>query len=174
MAEIQDYQYTDNNGKQWILYVRSDGTIYDENWKIKPHYIRHDEYVIVRVGRIYRPQVHRLVALTMIDNIYNHKYVDHINQCRKDTRMENLRWVNCTQNNLNFSISGRNKSGVKGVYKSENGKKWLACISDKRKTIHLGTFDNINKAKIAYETKSVELFNAHNKSTNENSTINLT
>ena len=44
--------------------------------------------------------IHKLVAKTFIKN-NDKKYVDHINRIRNDNRLENLRWVTCSENNKN-------------------------------------------------------------------------
>lgn len=44
---------------------------------------------------------HRVIACQWIDNPNNYKYVDHINRKRKDNRIENLRFVSASENNLN-------------------------------------------------------------------------
>ena len=49
-------------------------------------------------GKSKRFQVHRLVALTFIPNIENKPYIDHIDGCRINNKLENLRWVTHKEN----------------------------------------------------------------------------
>lgn len=46
-------------------------------------------------------QIHRLVAMSFIENPNGKPQVDHINTIRTDNRVENLRWVTYRENNLN-------------------------------------------------------------------------
>lgn len=46
-------------------------------------------------------QIHRLVAKSFIANPYNLPQVDHINRVRDDNRVDNLRWVTRSENQLN-------------------------------------------------------------------------
>ena len=64
--------------------------------------------------------LHRLLALTFIDNPNNHKFVDHINRIRDDNRLENLRWVNRCENNQNREKTCNNKSGHKHIYPQDS------------------------------------------------------
>ena len=74
---------------------------------IQPHQ-RQDAYVYIHLsvnGREYYPKFHRLLAKQFIpnDDPENKIFVDHINHCRNDNRLENLRWVTASQNNANVS-----------------------------------------------------------------------
>ena len=51
--------------------------------------------------------VHRLVAILFIPNEKNKPQIDHINTIRTDNRVENLRWVTQSENNLNPITSKR-------------------------------------------------------------------
>ena len=48
--------------------------------------------------------VHRLVAQTFLQPVEGAIYVDHINRNKEDNRLENLRYVTMSQNNLNSSM----------------------------------------------------------------------
>ena len=50
--------------------------------------------------KLYTRLVHRLVALSFIDNKTNCKCVDHINRIRTDNNVTNLRWVDINENLL--------------------------------------------------------------------------
>jgi len=49
------------------------------------------------------------------------------------------------------------KSQLKGVYWNISVKKWVASITVNYKFIHIGYFDNIRDAAIAYNAKAREL-----------------
>lgn len=49
-------------------------------------------------GKQKRMRVHRMVALTFIDNPDNKPYVNHINGNRSDNNVENLEWVTPSEN----------------------------------------------------------------------------
>lgn len=60
-------------------------------------------------NKIKKRLVHRLVALTFLDNHRQCKEVDHINGVRNDNRVENLRW--CTRKeNCNYPLYRENSS----------------------------------------------------------------
>ncbi|KAA6355140.1 MAG: hypothetical protein EZS28_049333 [Streblomastix strix] len=61
-----------------------------------------DGYVQVRLNQ-HTYKLHRLVALQFIpnDDPENKIQVDHRNHNRSDNSLTNLRWVTCSQNNLN-------------------------------------------------------------------------
>tara|TARA_R110002074_G_scaffold282319_1_gene453879 strand:+ start:79 stop:567 length:489 start_codon:yes stop_codon:yes gene_type:complete len=54
--------------------------------------------------------IHRLIALHYIPNPNNKPEVDHINRIRTDNRIENLRWVNRSEQSLNRILPPSNTS----------------------------------------------------------------
>ena len=62
-------------------------------------------------------KIHRLVALHYISNPNNLPQVDHINRIRTDNRIENLRWVSVSENNINKDVYKKNKLGLKNISK---------------------------------------------------------
>lgn len=64
-------------------------------------------------GKQKRMRVHRMVALTFIDNPDNKPYVNHINGNRSDNNVENLEWVTPSENTQHAVDTGLFKSGRK-------------------------------------------------------------
>ena len=127
---------------------------------LKPMMIK-GGYFIVTLCKHGKPKqflVHRLVALTFLDNLENKLFVDHINNIQTDNRLENLRMVTSTENNQNASISKRNTSGIKGVSFQKNANKWKAQITINGKATYIGNFENIEGAKQARQKKALEMF----------------
>lgn len=81
---------------------------------------------------------------------------DHHNRNKLDNRKENL--IKCTQqeNAQNCSLGKNNKSGIIGVYWSNQNKKWMAQITINGKTIHISSHNNKDdaiKARLQAEVK---------------------
>lgn len=68
--------------------------------------------------------------------------IDHINGIRDDNRIENLRVVNQTVNNLNTNKSKNNRSGVTGVSWYARGSKWRVDYRSRR----IGVFQSFVEA----------------------------
>lgn len=85
---------------------------------------------------------------------------DHINGNTLDNRRVNLRLVSRSQNNQNRSISTRNRSGFKGVFRRRNRSVWLAQITEpgKKKRTHLGSFPSPEDAARAYDRAAEKHF----------------
>ena len=62
-------------------------------------------------GKQKRMRVHRMVALTFIDNPDNKPYVNHINGNRSDNNVEDLEWVTPSENTQHAVNTGLFKSG---------------------------------------------------------------
>ncbi len=103
-------------------------------------------------GSAYR--LHRLIYQMHHGNCPD--IIDHINGDISDNRIENLRPATSQQNNFNRRAAKINKLGTKGVC-IERGK-FKANIKFNGKSMHLGYFDNLEDASLAYQKKSIELF----------------
>ena len=80
--------------------------------------------------------------------------IDHINRIKGDDRIENLRAVTKSQNQLNRSALVVNKSGYKGV--DRQGNKYRAQITDSEgRKKHLGFYDTPQEAAEAYLAAAV-------------------
>ena len=84
---------------------------------------------------------HQLMGLHFILNPNNYNQIDHINNIKDDNRLENLRWVNSSQNNRNRKKLVNCSSQYQGVCWDKRDKKWVAKIRINGKLKHLGLFD---------------------------------
>jgi hypothetical protein len=82
--------------------------------------------------------------------------IDHINLCRSDNRIANLREANHAENNINKGPNKNNRHGTKGV-SPQNGR-WIAQIKKNYVNHFLGSFDTPEEAHRAYLAKAKELF----------------
>ena len=61
-------------------------------------------------------RVHRLVALAFLPNFYNKPTVDHINRCKTDNRLYNLRWATQSEQCYNHGLRITNKLKEKYIH----------------------------------------------------------
>ena len=99
-------------------------------------------------------QIHRLVALTFIENLEDKPEVDHIDNDPSNNRVENLRWATHQENNRNTRIPSNNTSGIKGVSWCNQTQKWRASIKIDGIQINLGRYNTIEEATIARQTRA--------------------
>ena len=86
--------------------------------------------------------------------------IDHINGDREDNAISNLRSVTKAENLKNKCVRKDNKSGIQGVCRTANGKRWRARIRNKGVEVSLGTYDKKEDAKDAVE-KAMEKYEYH-------------
>lgn len=98
-------------------------------------------------GKIYL--AHRLAWLYVHGHMPE-KEIDHINRIRNDNRIANLREATSQLNSLNTGMYKNNTSGSKGVYFNKRAKKWQAQILIDGKREHLGLYDDVKRADIAF------------------------
>jgi len=67
-------------------------------------------------------------------------FLDHIDNCRSNNRIANLRVVNAAQNSRNALMSSANTSGYKGVTWSKKSQKWQASVKVQGRSNHVGLF----------------------------------
>lgn len=86
------------------------------------------------------------------------KLLDHIDRNPDNNSIFNLRECTQSQNQMNRGVQSNNTLGVKGVKLNKKGDKYIASITKDYQYYHLGTFDNIEEADLAYHTKAKEIF----------------
>jgi len=73
--------------------------------------------------------------------------IDHINRNRTDNRLENLRDVSYSDNNVNMGMRSHNTSGFEGVSWHAKARKWMAQIKRNGHYYYLGLFESKEDAK---------------------------
>lgn len=111
-------------------------------------------YIRIRFQGKYH-YAHRLAWAYVYGEWPQHE-LDHINQIKSDNRIANLRLATLSQNRTNIGIKINNYLGVRGV--SRSGRKFMVRISHNHTTYYLGTYDTLEEAKVAHQTKAKELF----------------
>lgn len=97
-------------------------------------------------------------------NFLSGQDTDHRNHNGLDNQRENLRLCTHAENLRNRKLNKNNITGFKGVYysigkyKTKEYRYIRACIKFNSKTVHLGTFSNLESAAHAYDIKAKELF----------------
>ena len=91
--------------------------------------------------------IHRLLALHYIPNPDGKRYIDHIDRNKLNNSLDNLRWVNGTENNLNNGGQDRENHCI--YLRKKNGQPYLYRVMIQRygKTTYVGSAKTIEEAK---------------------------
>lgn len=82
--------------------------------------------------------------------------VDHIDGNTLNNQRANLRICTHKENTANKKLSINNKTGYKGVTVYKN--QWRAMIATNDARIHIGLYDDIVEAALAYDCAAIQLF----------------
>jgi len=159
------------NEKEWIIelvdfpkyFISNYGRVFSERVGNKMRELKlypdKDGYLIVglmKEGKRYTKSVHRLVGETFLKIIKDKNEVDHKNRIKTDNRLENLRWCNRRENQINKGMRSDNKSGIKGVSYFKRDKYWKGSIyieENKRKQKYFKKKEDAIKWRLEMETK---------------------
>ena len=101
-------------------------------------------YVYIGInGKTYL--AHRLAWL-YVHGVFPPDHTDHVNGCRTDNRIENLRPATVSENMFNSGKPTSNSSGVKGVTWHKQRRKWMAQGKIRGKSIYIGLFNSFTDA----------------------------
>ena len=106
--------------------------------------------------------------MAFLENPEKKECIDHIDNCKTNNNIMNLRWVTHKENGMNRLLNINNSSGVKGVTWHKQKKKWCARIRIDGISIHLGYFDKINDAKQARIKRANEAFGIYTNACEQN------
>jgi len=101
-------------------------------------------YIVIRYqGKAFL--AHRLVFLYLY-GYYPENQIDHIDRDPGNNIPKNLREVTTSCNMRNSNLIRSNNSGVKGVYRCNTRKKWVATVYLYGKRCHLGNYVDFGEA----------------------------
>ena len=97
--------------------------------------------------------VHRIVAETFIPNEANKPCVDHVNRDILDNRVENLRWVTYSENNLNKTLR---ESDTYGITWNKKQLLYHVRVRENNKQKYIGRTKTLEDAKIMRDNYALE------------------
>jgi len=103
-------------------------------------------YVNIRVNQKMM-KLHRVIFL--FHHGFMPEYIDHIDGNPSNNRIENLRAANASQNAWNAQLRKDSATKVKGVDFCKRTGKFRARVAVNKKTISLGSFQNLQDAEMA-------------------------
>jgi hypothetical protein len=69
--------------------------------------------------------IHRIVAISFLENPEEKLEVDHINRDKTDNSLQNLRWATHSENRQNTGVHCNNKLGIKNISYNKNSNRYI-------------------------------------------------
>lgn len=114
-------------------------------------------YIKIMVDK--KQQYAHRIAWSLTHGSKPNEQIDHINGCRTDNRLSNLRLATHAENCQNHQRRPINTTGFKGVVRYFDGRGgFRAQIKKDGKGMHLGVFDTAEEAHAAYCEAASRLF----------------
>jgi len=88
---------------------------------------------------------HRL-AWFYVRGVWPLQNIDHIDRCKSNNKLANLRDVSQALNSLNGPLRKNNSSGYTGVSYDPRRGSWVAYVTRSRQKKHLGSFETCHQA----------------------------
>lgn len=112
-------------------------------------------YLVLRINaKLHR--CHRLAWLYVYGS-FPDNCIDHINGCRTDNRLINLRDVTRKQNSKNAKLNSKNTTGISGVWWHSQNKNWCADIGSRDSKVRLGSHASFFEACCARKSAEVAM-----------------
>ena len=102
---------------------------------------------------------HRLAWL-YVHGAWPTQNIDHIDLCRSNNKISNLRDVGQSINGLNGPLRRNNSSGYTGVSYDARRKNWVAYVHQDRRKKHIGAYKTPADAAAARRVVLAEIFTA--------------
>jgi hypothetical protein len=130
------------------LFTYDNGSLYWKKSGKKAGTPRKEGYIVIQLHKT-QYYAHRLIWSLLKGEIPQDRHIDHINRNKSDNRIENLRLVTNRENALN-KVSKLSNTGIYGVSKDRDYYKVSFTVDGK--SIHVGNFKDLNKAKECAES----------------------